>query len=166
MLASATALSAAMPGIYINALVGRQMAAGIAIIQGLAASGDLRRIVVVGLGTNGDITAAQIRQLRRAVGPDRYLVLVNTYGPMSWEPEVNGVLAVATNHQSRVDLANWHQAIAAHTGLLWPDGIHPQPTGAKLYAHVMLQAIQTELPRGKPLPCRPVSVPTARAKGN
>ena len=166
MLASATALSTAMPGIYIDALVGRQMAEGIAIIQGLAASGDLRRIVVVGLGTNGDITAAQIRQLRRAVGPDRYLVLVNTYGPMSWEPEVNGVLVAATNHQSRVDLANWHQAIAAHAGLLWPDRIHPQPTGAKLYAHVVLQAMQAELPRGKPLPCQPVSLPTASAKGN
>jgi hypothetical protein len=166
MVASAAAFQAAMPGIYINAQVGRQMADGIAIIQGLAASGDLRRIVVVGLGTNGDVTAAQIRQLRRAIGSDRYLVLVNTYGPMSWESEVNDVLAAATKRRSRVDLANWHQAIAAHTGLLWPDGIHPQPTGAKLYAHVVLQAIQAELPRGKPLPCQPVGLPTARARGN
>ena len=166
MVASAAALQAAMPGIYINAQVGRQMADGVAIIQDLAASGDLRRIVVVGLGTNGDVTAAEIRQLRRAVGSGRYLVLVNTYGPMSWESEVNDELAAATKHQSRVDLANWHQAIADHTGLLWPDGIHPQPSGAKLYAHVVLQAIQAELPRGKPLPCQPASPPTAKAKGN
>jgi peptidoglycan/LPS O-acetylase OafA/YrhL len=166
LVASAAALQAAMPGIYINAQVGRQMADGVAIIQGLAASGDLRRIVVVGLGTNGDVTAAQIRELRRAVGSGRYLVLVNTYGPMSWESEVNDEIAAAAKHQSRVDLANWHQAITGHTGLLWPDGIHPQPSGAKLYAHVVLQAIQAELPRGKPLPCQPASLPTAKARGN
>ncbi|MGH3153836.1 MAG: acyltransferase family protein [Streptosporangiaceae bacterium] len=164
MVAAAAALQDAMPGIYINAQVGRQMADGVAIIQGLAASGKLRRIVVVGLGTNGDVSAAQIRQLRRAVGSDRYLVLVNTYGPMSWESEVNGVLAAATTHQSHVDLANWHQAIADHTGLLWPDGIHPQPSGAKLYAHVVLQAIQAELSSGKALPCQP-TFSTARAHG-
>jgi peptidoglycan/LPS O-acetylase OafA/YrhL len=166
MVASAAALQAAMPGIYISAQVGRQMADGVAIIQSLAASGDLRRVVVVGLGTNGDVTAAQIRQLRRAVGSDRYLVLVNTYGPMSWESEVNDVLAAATRNQSRVDLANWHQAIAAHTGLLWPDGIHPQPSGAKLFAQVVLKAIQAELPRGKPLACQPASPPTTKARGN
>ena len=127
--------------------------------------GKLRRIVVVGLGTNGDVTAEQIRQLRRAVGSDRYLVLVNIYGPMSWESEVNGMLAAAATHQSHVDLANWHQAIADHTGLLWPDGIHPQPSGAKLYAHVVLQAIQAELSSGKALPCQPTSFSTARAHG-
>jgi hypothetical protein len=153
MVASATALEAAMPGSYINAQVGRQMQAGLAIVQSLAARGDLRHIVVVGLGTNGAITASQLRELRKLAGPDRELILVNTYGPQSWEHEVNALLAAGTQNAGRVELANWDQAIAAHTGLLWPDGIHPQPAGARLYAHVVLTAIQADLSRSQPASC-------------
>ncbi len=153
MVASAAALEAAMPGSYINAQVGRQMQAGLAIVQSLAARGDLRRIVVVGLGTNGAITASEVRELRKLVGPDRELILVNTYGPQSWEHQVNAVLAAGTRNAARVALANWELAIAARTGLLWPDGIHPQPAGARLYAHVVLTAIQADLSRSQPASC-------------
>jgi peptidoglycan/LPS O-acetylase OafA/YrhL len=164
MVASAAALEAAMPGIYIDAEVGRQMTTGLAVIHSLAANGRLRHYVVVGLGTNGTVTAAQIRQLRRAIGPGHDLVLVNTFGPMSWEPEVNAVLAAATRHAAHVDLANWHRAIAARTSLLWPDGIHPRPSGAELYAHVVLAAVQAELPRAQAPECgQPVSGPRYNA---
>jgi peptidoglycan/LPS O-acetylase OafA/YrhL len=146
MVASTAALVSAMPGIYVDAQVGRQMTAGLAVLQSLAASGELRHYVVVGLGTNGTVTDAQIRQLRRIIGPDRDLVLIDTFGPMSWEPAVNAVLAAATRY-SHVDLADWHQAIADRTYLLWPDGIHPQPSGAKLYARVVVAAVRAELPR-------------------
>jgi hypothetical protein len=155
MVASAAALDAAMPGIYIDAQVGRQMQSGVAAIQSLAAAGTLRHIVIVGLGTNGDVTAAEIRQLRQAIGPNRYLVLVNTFGPMSWEREVNEVLDAAARQGGHVELAHWNQAISAHHSLLWPDGIHPQPTGAKLYARVVLAAVQAGLSRGQPSSCPP-----------
>jgi peptidoglycan/LPS O-acetylase OafA/YrhL len=145
MVASAAALNADMSGIYINAQVGRAMIAGLSVIQTLVAQGELRRYVVVGLGTNGPVSAEQIRQLHQLIGPSRYLILVNTFGPMPWESSVNAVLAAAARHTAHVSLANWHAAIAAHTDLLWPDGIHPQPSGAKLYARVVLAAIQADL---------------------
>jgi lysophospholipase L1-like esterase len=148
MLASAAALEASMPGVYINAHVGTQMQDGLAVAQNLAADGRLRPIVVVGLGTNGTITVGQIRQLRRAIGPRRDLVLINTYGPRSWEPGDNAVLAAASRGR-HTRLADWHDAIAARTYLLWPDGIHPRPDGAKLYAHIVLAAI-----RSLPARCR------------
>jgi peptidoglycan/LPS O-acetylase OafA/YrhL len=160
MVASAAALDAALPGVYINAQVGRAMVNGLTVIQGLAARGDLRRFVVVGLGTNGPVSAAQIRQLRRLIGPDRDLILVSTYGPMPWESSVNKVLDAAARHVAHVSLADWHAAIAGHTGLLWPDGIHPQPSGAKVYARIALAAIAAELPHAPPPVCdRPVSGP-------
>ena len=52
-----------------------------------------------------------------------------------------------------VSLADWHAAIADHTSLLWPDGIHPQPSGAKVYARVVLAAIQAQLPHASPSVC-------------
>ena len=160
MVASAAALDAALPGVYINAQVGRAMVNGLTVIQGLAARGELRRFVVVGLGTNGPVSAAQIRQLRRLIGPHRDLILVNTYGPMPWESSVNRVLDAAARHAAHVSLADWHAAIADHTGLLWPDGIHPQPSGAKVYARIVLAAIAAELPHAPPPVCdRPVTGP-------
>ena len=157
MVASATALDAALPGIYIDAQVGRAMVNGLSVIQNLAARGELRRYVVVGLGTNGPVNAAQIRQLRRLVGPNRDLILINTFGPMPWESSVNGVLDSAARHTAHVSLADWHAVIAGHTGLLWPDGIHPRPSGARVYARVVLAAIQAGLPHAPPPTCdRPV----------
>jgi hypothetical protein len=136
------------------------MVSGLAVIQGLAADGGLRHFVVVGLGTNGPVSAAQIRQLRRLIGPGRDLILVSTFGPMPWESSVNKVLAAAARHDAHVSLADWHAAIAGHTGLLWPDGIHPQPSGAKVYARVVLAAIAAQLPHAAaPLCGQPVSRP-------
>jgi lysophospholipase L1-like esterase len=47
---------------------------------------------------------------------------------------------------AHVSLADWHAAIAGRTSLLWPDRIHPQPAGAKVYAQIVLAAIAVQLP--------------------
>jgi hypothetical protein len=160
MVASASALNSALPGIYIDAAVGRTMANGLTVIRQLAASGELRHYVVVGLGTNGPVSAGQIRQLHHLIGSSRDLVLVNTYGPMSWESSVNKVLDAADRHTAKVSLADWNAAATGHTGLLWPDGIHPQPSGAKVYAGVIVGAIQAVAPHPASSACRqPVSGP-------
>ncbi len=155
MVASAAALDATLPGIYINAEVGRAMVNGLAVIQSLAARHELRRYVVVGLGTNGPVSAAQIRQLRHLTGPNRDVILVNTFGPMPWESSVNTVLDAAGRHTARVSLADWHAAIAGHTSLLWPDRIHPRPAGATVYAQVVLAAIAAQLPYAAAPSCGP-----------
>jgi peptidoglycan/LPS O-acetylase OafA/YrhL len=140
MLAAAPELAAVMPGIYINAKVSRAMIAGISLLDRLARHGRLRRVIVVGLGTNGPITGEQIRELRAAVG-DRWLVLINTFVPRSWEHEVNATIASAASRYPNVLLVNWHHAITHHQGLLWNDDIHPQPVGGRLYAKVVRKAV-------------------------
>ncbi len=156
MLASAEALHAALPGIYIDAQVSRQMSAGLAEIQSLAADGSLRRVVIVGLGTNGTITSGQIRDLLAEIGPHRKLVLINTYEARPWEHQVNDVLAAAARRYPNVVLANWQAAIRHRTGLLWGDGVHPRPRGARLYARVVVAAVQATAPAprasGSPAP--------------
>jgi len=147
MLASAPELTAAMPGIYINAKISRFMFGGISIVDRLARQNKLRKVVIVGLGTNGPVTASQVRALRAAVGR-RWLVLINTFVPRSWEHEVNSTLATAAKRYPNVLLVNWHNTIVHHQGLLWSDDIHPQPVGGKLYAKlvraVVLHALHTQ----------------------
>jgi peptidoglycan/LPS O-acetylase OafA/YrhL/lysophospholipase L1-like esterase len=142
MLAAAPQLRAALPGSSIDAQVSRQMSQGIAVARQLASSGQLRRIVVVGLGTNGPITMAQVRALRAVAGPLRALVLVNTFVPRPWQPEVNAVLAAAARQYRDVTLANWLMTIRPRTSLLWGDGVHPRPAGAAVYARILSAAVR------------------------
>ncbi len=142
MVASTPALQQALPGIYIDAMVGRQFSTGLQVIAGLKARGLLRPIVVVGLGTNGTVTSAEISQLFAEVGPDRKLVLVNTFEARPWEQEVNSTLAAAAASHPGVVLADWYTTIEYRTSLLWPDGIHPQPGGTVVYAQMLKAALQ------------------------
>lgn len=148
MLAAAGALEADLPGLYMDAKISRQMSTGVRIVQRLAAEGALRRVVIVDLGTNGPISAGQIWELRLAAGPSRELVLVSVYGPMSWTSDVNNTLRVSTWRKAHVAIADWAAAVASRPGLLWSDGIHPQPAGADLYARIITSTI-----RANPVAC-------------
>ena len=142
MVASTPALQQVLPGISINAMVGRQFSTGLQVIAGLKAQGLLRPIVVVGLGTNGTVTSAEISQLFAEIGPARKLVLVNTFEARSWEQEVNSTLAAAAAGHQGVVLADWYTTIEHRTNLLWPDGIHPQPSGTVVYAQMLKAALE------------------------
>jgi lysophospholipase L1-like esterase len=142
MLSAAVQLQSALPGIVIDAQVSRQVSVGLSRVQQLAADGALRPIVVFALGTNGTFAASQMRALIATIGPHRKLVLVNTYEARSWQSGDNQVIAAAAHRHANVVLANWFATIKHRTGLLWSDGVHPQPAGARLYAHVVAAAVQ------------------------
>ena len=159
MLASAVQLAAALPGISIDALVSRQVSAGLPIVQRLAAAGRLRPVVVFALGTNGAFTSQQMRQLVRAVGPHRDLVLVNTYEARPWEVGVNRVIAAAARRDPNVVMANWFATIEHRTSLLWPDEVHPQPSGARLYARMVAAAVRAARSEGAAGPAAGAGLP-------
>src|SRR6266487_4228299 len=142
LVASTPALQQALPGIYIDAQVGRQFYTGLSVIAALKARGLLRRIVVVDLGTNGTVTWAEISRLFAEIGKHRRLVLVNTFEDRSWEYEVNSTLAAAARDHPDVELANWYATVEHRTYLLWSDGIHPQPAGGLVYARMLKAAVE------------------------
>ena len=124
------------------------MSAGLAVVQGLAGTGLLRSVIVLGLGTNGTVTTSQIRELLAMIGPHHKVVLVNTFVPRSWQNGDNRVLAAAAANHDNVVLANWFATIEHRTGLLWDDDVHPRPPGATLYARMVATAVQaTRNPR-------------------
>jgi hypothetical protein len=161
MLASAQQLHSALPGIYIDAQVSRQMATGLAEVSSLATEGLLRHVVIVGLGTNGAVTSGQIRDLLAEIGPSRKLVLVNTYEARPWEHADNSVIGAAARKYPNVVLANWHATIAHRPSLLWGDGVHPRPSGARLYAKVVAAAVQATASVPPAGPSRAAAGPTA-----
>ena len=142
MAASAMALAAAMPGIYIDAKPDREMPAGLAIVRRLAESGRLRPVVVIGLGTNYLVTTRQLNELMQILGPDRKLVLINTYVPDSWSKQVNATETAFIRQHPTVTPADWFDTIKNRMNILWPDHIHPEIPGTYVYARMVKRAIQ------------------------
>jgi hypothetical protein len=142
MSASVLALKDALPGIYIDARPDREMPAGLALLRQLASRGQLRAVVVVGLGTNFLVTTSQLQQLVRLIGPDRRLVLINTYVPDGWSKQVNRTEAAFVRQHPDIVLADWYDTIIHRQYLLWPDHVHPMLPGTTVYARMVLTAVQ------------------------
>jgi hypothetical protein len=142
MAASAMALAKVLPGIYIDAVPSRQMPAGLAVVRHLARTGRLRQVVVIGLGTNYIVTTRQLNQLLQIIGPNRQLVLVNTYVPDAWSREVNATDAGFVRRHPNVVLADWYDTIRTRMYLLWPDHVHPEIPGTAVYARMVYRAVQ------------------------
>ena len=158
MAAGAMALNSVLPGIYIDAKPSRQMPAGMDVVRSLADSGRLRPVVVVGLGTNYIVTTGELHQLMQLLGPRRKLVLINTYVPDQWSKDVNTTIAAFIRRHPSVVLADWFDTIKHRTYLLWPDEIHPQLPGTKVYARMVYQAVQATRDVPSPPPAAPPPV--------
>lgn len=141
MLASGEGLLERFPGIQVDAAVSRSTWAGPGILQSLSDTGQLRRYVVLALGTNGPVDRDSLERIAQIAGPDRQLVLVNAFAPREWITGVNADLAAfAADHPGTV-VADWSAAIAARPELLAGDGIHPGADGGRLFADVVADAV-------------------------
>ena len=117
------------------------MWSGISRLAEYRAAGDLTGLeaVIIDLGTNGPMTPQDVAQLRALTAGVPLLVLVNVRVPLPWQGESNASLATAKD-LPRVVIVDWYQASAA-AGLLWPDGIHPDPKGQAIYANLVAAAL-------------------------
>ncbi|MFC7309237.1 acyltransferase family protein [Streptomyces monticola] len=140
MAAAAPALVEQLPGVLLETKEGRQMTDGPAVLRALAAQDKLRRVVVVGLGTNGPVDTAVLDELRETVGRDRRLVLIGVHVPRRWESQVNSTLKSYADRHTHVSLADWHSTIAPYEDELWDDGYHPKSTGGARYARLVKEA--------------------------
>ncbi len=59
------------------------------------------------------------------------------------------MINLTARRQPSVFLANWFATIQHLTSLRWPDEVHPQPPGARLYAHMVAAAVRSALPAGR-----------------
>ncbi|WP_245233113.1 acyltransferase family protein [Microbacterium sp. dk485] len=140
MLASAPALMERFPGIHVDASVSRSMYAAPGILEQLESTGQLRRYVVVALGTNGPIERSTLHRLREILGPERILILVTAHAPRDWVPGVNEELTTFAR-VTGVGLADWSGAVAPHPDLLAGDGIHPGDAGGRVFAETVAGAV-------------------------
>ena len=153
LLAAASALGTRLHGdITVDAAVGRQVWTGISRLEQYRDAGDLvgLRAIVIALGTNGPMTPADVAQLRALARGVPLLVFINVRVDRTWQSETNTSLAAVVG-QPGVRVVNWYGASAA-PGLLWPDGVHPDPAGATVYAGLVASALALGAPRPQSAP--------------
>ncbi|HET7487401.1 MAG TPA: acyltransferase family protein [Acidimicrobiales bacterium] len=143
MLAARPALETAFPGrISVDAAVGRQVDAGLDILQRYKDSGALDHLaaVVVDLGTNGPMSDAQFDRLVQILSGARRVVVLNVRVPRRWEAQSNDAITRGVTRYPNIVLADWH-SIAGTRGVLGRDGVHPTPSGAGAYSQLVAETV-------------------------
>jgi hypothetical protein len=117
-------LRASIPGVQVDAAVSRQWADGEAILQSMKARGQLGALVIVGLGTNGPITAADFDSMMAILNGASRVVFVNTHVDRPWQDPNNAVLASGAARYPHVVVADWATLAAKNPQWFGGDGVH------------------------------------------
>jgi hypothetical protein len=153
-------LRALLPGIAIDAVAGRQVAAGLDVLQNLARQGGLRTSLVVELGTNGTFTAAQFDRILSLAGGRHLVVLTNHCPYCAWVPSNNELLATSCTPDRNCTVADWEALADAHPEWFARDGVHMSigGVGGQAFAELISSALGGRLPASRlgASPARPL----------
>lgn len=127
----------------VDAKVSRQASTGPDLVRKLAANPEIK-YVVVHLGTNGTYSVDTCKEIVKAAGQHRTVFLINLKVPRPWEKLNNRLMSKCASafDANRVRLVDWNEASQATSGLLYSDGMHLTPRGAKKFARMIVTAIK------------------------
>jgi len=80
--------------------------------------------VVVALGTNGPITAADFDAMMSILPGASRVVFVTVHVDKPWQNQVNGVLSSGVARYPKAVLADWESLAAQHPEWFYSDGTH------------------------------------------
>ncbi len=137
MLGAAHQLAADVPGIDLDAAVGRQVTEVIALLRERKASGLLGDVVLLHIGNNGRFTDDQFDRIVEVAGPDRRVVFLTVKVAREWEEANNAVIARGAERHPRAAVVDWRSVALERPDALWTDDTHLRPEGARLYAALL-----------------------------
>jgi peptidoglycan/LPS O-acetylase OafA/YrhL len=127
------------PGTIVNADISRQPKEVLAALSEERRSGRLDGIdvLVVQMGTNGELKPPDIDLLGYLAGGIPRVVAITVRVPRSWEPASNKTLYDAAAKYPWLRLADWHEVAKDRTEWFAPDGVHPNREGARAYGDLI-----------------------------
>ncbi len=137
MLGAAHQLAEDVPGIDLDASVGRQVAEVIALLEERKASGKLGEVVLLHIGNNGRFNASQFDRIMEVVGPERRVVFLTLKVSRSWEESNNRVISEGVERHEGAFLVDWRAALKERPEVLWKDGTHLRPEWASFYVELL-----------------------------
>jgi len=153
MLGAANEMLKRIPGLGLDAQVGRQAAAGIGILADRRDGHRLGDTVIVHLGNNGPMNATQIDQLMQVLRDAKDVIFINLKLPRNYEQANNRLIEDAAKRYSNVTVVDWRANSLRAGGIFGGDGIHLTGKGAVLFTRLIEDAL-----------CRRQQVPVASIK--
>lgn len=140
MLGARAALDQHFPGGTLNAVEGRQADPILRDVEDDAAAGRLNPLVIIGVGDNGYIDPASLRQALGCLGKVKRVIVVNNRVGREWQNANNRTIARVVPKFGNATILDWHAASAKHPSWFYDDGIHLTPRGAAAYSALIAGA--------------------------
>ncbi|MFC4775210.1 acyltransferase family protein [Paenibacillus sp. GCM10023252] len=131
-----------LPGIHIEAAVGRQMTDALELVRKLQQSGKLGNRIIIELGTNGSFKDKQLMALLHALQDSDQVLLITARVPRPWEETVNEAIVKAAAQFNNTTVVDWHQASEGHNEYMGKDGVHLGAQGSKIYTELVASALK------------------------
>jgi peptidoglycan/LPS O-acetylase OafA/YrhL len=130
-------------GFVVDAAENRQFSDGRAIVEQLAAAGRLGDVVVVHLGTNGDIDANDLTAMMEALVDVPQVLLLTIDVERAWTESNNTLIFNAASTYPNVSVLYWADLDDSCPGdCFQSDGFHLRPDGQAYYAALIEGALQ------------------------
>jgi len=129
LLEAKAAFERRLPGVAVYAAIGRQFNDLLTVARSLSQDGQLGDEVVLQMGNNGVVTAAQFDEIMGVMKGVRRVEVLNVKVPRPWEPVNNEMLAARVGRWPNAVLVDWYTFGSAHPGVFAGDGTHPGPAG-------------------------------------
>jgi hypothetical protein len=143
-------------GYKVNARGCRQFTEGLAVLRDVRRHHRLPHLVVMALGADASVSAHQINQARKIMGPKRKLGLVTPRELGGGESNDAKVIRNAGQRDpEHIKVLDWVHYSAGHSSWFQPDGLHLTFAGAKAFARLFKKLIplaSTTPPKKKPAP--------------
>lgn len=140
-------LSKMIPGIQIDAAVGRQASQGLGSVKEWQGKLSAASTVLVHLGTNGYIDEGQFRELLKTLADCKLVVLINVHADRRWTEPNNEIIARMTQAFPNSRLVDWNLASTSRPDYFVKDGIHLTRRGILAFTSQIKMATG-----GEPLP--------------
>lgn len=139
---AADSLQQVMPHAFVDAQVGRQGNASPDVIKSLKAKGQLKKIVILNLGTNGPMTKQTINDILNSIGKDHQIYWINAHVPTKdWQQSVNQEIHDAAKTHKNVHEVDWYSLSKQHDDWFAQDHVHMNEQGNVNFTRLIVTTI-------------------------
>lgn len=134
-----------LPGLYLDAKSNRQTNEAFTHYQSLVQDKMLGEMLVMALGTNGDIDEENLEEVWKALDGRPMLLLTIVLPYAGQEKERNDALRHFAKTHDQVWLVEWNRYAKSHPEFFQEDAIHPSTEGCKAFCQLITAKVMEVL---------------------
>lgn len=131
------------PNGVIETKVGRQFHELPDLLAYYSKTGKLRKIIVIGLGSNGTIYAKDMEKVIKILEGHK-IYFVNTVVPDPWEESVNREINNIAASRPDIGVIDWYSYAKGKKEYFYKDGTHPRPHASKRYVNLIYSEVSNK----------------------